>query len=113
MKNQNETASELAYLLKSNTSSVAQDRETLISYIEWLVRDLTREAEALKAEPDRTPSTSLLTGSLPHSIEELATRISAKLDAMCELRTVIKFADRAAAEAVEADAARANEAVRQ
>ena len=44
MKNQNETASELAYLLKSNTSSVAQDREKLISYIEWLVRDLTREA---------------------------------------------------------------------
>lgn len=68
----------VAMLVRSEMMVLADMRKTHIDNLEWLARELTREAEYLKAEPERRPNTSILSGSLPHSIEEYANHLSGR-----------------------------------
>lgn len=65
-----------AMIARGEHRRIGDDRERLVSNLEWLIRDLTHEVERLKADPHRMPSQSILTGSLPHDIQAAATRIN-------------------------------------
>ena len=69
--------------------NIVDDRERLISNIEWFVRDLTREAERLKTDPTYMPSRSLMTGSLPHEIARFAEAINVRAELLGDFVDVL------------------------
>jgi hypothetical protein len=85
------TMTAIDHQLASLERSIESDRDRLIDNLEWLIRDLTREVETLRADPTRSPSTSIMSGSLPHDIERATASIGASLTALSGIKAALKF----------------------